>query len=55
MPEQGGGVGTERVNKPGEAVVETPFGNAPLPSEGPPGAADERQPVPLEYRPILRK
>jgi hypothetical protein len=55
VPEQGGGVGTERVQKPGEAVVETPFGNAPLPSEGPPGAADERQPVPLEYRPILRK
>lgn len=55
VPEQGGGVGTERVQKPGEAVVETPFGNAPLPAEGPPGSADERQPVPLEYRPILRK
>ncbi|MGH7806183.1 MAG: hypothetical protein ACREQJ_17685 [Candidatus Binatia bacterium] len=55
VPEQGGGAGTERVQKPGEAIVETPFGNAPLPSEGPPGSADERQPVPLEYRPILRK
>ena len=55
VPEQGGGVGTERVQKPGEVSPEIPFGNAPLPSEGPPGQAEERQPLPLEYRPILRK
>ena len=54
VPESEGGVGTERVQKPGEVAPETPFGNAPLPSEGPPGQADERQPLPLEYRPILR-
>jgi hypothetical protein len=54
VPESGEGVGVDRVRKPGDPIVETPFGNAPLPSAGPTGAAEARQRVPLEYRPLLR-
>jgi hypothetical protein len=44
---------TERVGGPGEVKIGTPYGNAPAPSEGPPGEAREQQPIPLEYREIL--
>ena len=46
---------TERVRGPGEVEPTTPWSNAPLPGEGPTGEPVERQPLPLEYRNVLRE
>lgn len=54
VPDPGGVENVERVQKPGEVVTETPYGNAPPPSQGPPGEVHDAQPVPLEYRDLLK-
>jgi hypothetical protein len=55
VPDQDGRLpGTEIVAKPGDASPLTPYGNAPLPPAGAPGEVAADQPLPLEYRAILK-
>ncbi len=55
VPEEDGRLpGTEIVAKPGDATPQTPYGNAPLPPAGAPGEVAADQPVPLEYRAVLK-
>ncbi|MGH7858253.1 MAG: hypothetical protein ACREQY_13095, partial [Candidatus Binatia bacterium] len=54
IPEESDAVDVERVRKPGRIQTETAFGNAPLPPAGRPGEIRDTQPLPLEYRNILR-